>query len=62
MPDPALIEQAELTQILNWLRDIEDAVRLIKKEPEDPDEVVDLCRSILRTVEKMKGFLIVIRD
>ena len=62
MPDPTLIEQAELNQIVRWINDIEDAVKLIKKEPEDAEEVVQLCRNILRTIEKMKGFLVVIRD
>jgi len=62
MPGPALIEQAEIQQILRWINDIEDAVRLIKKEPEDAEEIVQRCRAILRTIEKMKAFLIVIRD
>jgi hypothetical protein len=62
MPDPTLIEQAGLNQIVRWINDIEDAVKLIKKEPEDAEEVVQLCRNILRTIEKMKGFLVVIRD
>jgi hypothetical protein len=62
MPDPALIEQAELSQIMRWLNDIEADVKAIKKEPEETDNVVERCRGIMRTLEKMRGFLIVIRD
>jgi len=62
MPDPALIEQAEIQQILRWLNDVEIIAKAIKKNPEDTDAVVEQCRAILRTIEKMKAFLIVIRD
>jgi hypothetical protein len=57
-----MIEQAELNQLMRWLRDIEEDVERIKKQPEDPDDVVERCRSIMRTLTKMRGFLVVIRD
>jgi hypothetical protein len=62
MPDTILIEKLELQQLMRWLRDIEEDVERIKRQPEDPDDVVERCRSILRTLEKMRGFLVVIRD
>jgi len=61
MPE-MLIEKAELEQILRWLRDIEEIAKAIKAQPEEPDAIVEQCRCILKTIEKMRGFLIVIRD
>jgi hypothetical protein len=62
MPNTILIEKLELQQLIRWLRDIEEDVERIKKEPEEVDDVVERCRGILRTIEKMRGFLIVIKD
>jgi hypothetical protein len=62
MPEPLMIEKAELQQLVRWLRDIEQDVEHIKRDPEDPHDIVERCRSILRTIEKMRGFIVVIRD
>jgi hypothetical protein len=61
MPN-TLIEQAELNKLMRWLRDIEEIVKAIKKDPEDPDIIVEQCRCILKTVEKLRSFLVIIRD
>jgi hypothetical protein len=60
MPYSIMIEKAELQQILRWMNDIETAVKAIKKNPEEIDDVVERCRGILRTLEKMRGFLAII--
>jgi hypothetical protein len=62
MTDAIMIEKAELQQLVRWIRDIEEDVERIKRDPEDPNDTVERCRSILRTLEKMRGFLIVIGD
>jgi hypothetical protein len=56
-----MIEQAELNQIMRWLSEIEDAVALIDKETEDYD-CMDHCKKIRKILNKMRGFLAVIRD
>jgi hypothetical protein len=62
MPDaPAHIEQAELQQLMRWLTDIEEAVQSIDKNTEDYDSM-DQCRRIRKILNKMRGFLITIRD
>jgi hypothetical protein len=61
MTDPAMIEKAELNQILRWLSDIEEAVQSIDKETEDYDSM-DHCKKIRKILNKMRGFLIVIKD
>jgi len=60
MPN-TMIEQAELNQIMRWLSEIEDAVALIDKETEDYD-CMDHCKKIRKILNKMRGFLAVIRD
>jgi hypothetical protein len=62
MPDTVTIEKLEIAQLMRWLSDIEDNVKAIKKDPEEVDDTVERCRGILRTIEKMRGFLIVIKD
>ena len=57
-----MVERAELQQLIRWLRDIEEDVERIKREPEEPDDVVERCRGILRTIEKMQGYIAVIKD
>jgi hypothetical protein len=42
---------------MRWIRDIEEDVERIKREPEETDDVVERCRGILRTIEKMRGFI-----
>jgi hypothetical protein len=61
MPDTAFLEKAELQQILRWLTEIEDVVALIDKETEDYD-CMDQCKKIRKILNKMRGFLAVIRD
>jgi hypothetical protein len=58
--DTVMIEKAELQQIMRWLNGIEDAVELIKKDPEETFDVIEGCRRITRTLEKMRGFLTII--
>jgi hypothetical protein len=53
MPDPLMVEQAELQQLIDWLKQIETVVESIKKDPEDPNDVVGQCRYIQRTFEKV---------
>jgi hypothetical protein len=55
-----MIEKAELQQIMRWTNDIEADVKAIKKNPEETDDVVERCRGIIRTLEKMRGFLTII--
>jgi hypothetical protein len=62
MPDAIIIEKAEIQQILRWIGEIENNVKAVKKDPEETEDVVERCRSILRTIEKMRGFIVVIRD
>jgi hypothetical protein len=60
MPDTAFLEKAEFQQILRRLNDIEYDVKAIKKDPEETDDVVERCRSVMRTLTKMRGFLAII--
>jgi hypothetical protein len=55
------IEKAELHQLIDWLKQIEDVVESIKKEPEDPDDVVRQCGYILRTLEKIWDLITLLR-
>jgi hypothetical protein len=60
MPN-TMIEQAELNQLMRWLTEIEDVVALIDKDTEDYD-CMDHCKKIRKILNKMRGFLVVIRD
>ena len=60
MPN-TMIEQAELNQLMRWLTDIEEAVQSIDKETDDFD-CMDHCRKIRKILNKMRGFLSVIKD
>jgi hypothetical protein len=63
MPDPMMIEKAELDQILRWLSDIEEAVQHIDKNvEEEPYTCLDQCTKIRKILNKMRGFLSVIKD
>jgi len=61
MPDTLMIEKTELDQILRWLSDIEEAVQSIDKNTDDYD-CMDQCRRIRKILNKMRGFLSVIKD
>jgi len=61
MTDPAMIEKAKLDQILQWLTDIEETVQSIDKNTDDYD-CMDQCRRIRKILNKMRGFLSVIRN
>jgi len=52
-----MIEKAELAQLIRWIRDIEEDVERIKRNPEETNDVVERCRGIVRTIEKMGGLL-----
>jgi hypothetical protein len=63
MPDAIMIEKAELNQILRWMGEIEDAVKFIDNHvEEDPYNCLDYCTKIRKILNKMRGFLVVIRD
>jgi hypothetical protein len=61
MPDPIMIEKLEITQLIRWLTEIEDVVAAIDKETEDYN-CMDHCKKIRKILNKMRGFLVVIRD
>ena len=61
MPDAIMIEKAELNQILRWMGEIEEAVQSIDKNTDDYD-CMDQCRRIRKILNKMRGFLSVIRN
>jgi hypothetical protein len=46
---------------MRWLTEIEDVVAAIDKETEDYD-CMDHCKKIRKILNKMRGFLVVIRD
>jgi hypothetical protein len=60
MPDPILVEQAELAQFLLWLRDIEEAVGYIENIEEEPFDCLDQCKYIRKTLNKIRGMLTVL--
>jgi hypothetical protein len=61
MTDTTMIDKAELNQLLRWLSDIEEAIQSIDKETEDYD-CMDHCRKIRKILNRMRGFLSVIKD
>jgi hypothetical protein len=56
------VTNAQLNQLIRWIRDIEEDVERIKRNPEEVDDTVERCRGILRTIEKIRAFITVIRD
>jgi hypothetical protein len=61
MTDTVTIEKLEIAQLMRWLTDIEEAVQSIDKETDDYD-CMDQCRKIRKILNKMRGFLAVIKD
>jgi hypothetical protein len=60
MAETILIEKAELKQIFQWLRDIDEAVDFIDKNVEEETYLcLDRCRDIRKTLNKMRGMLTV---
>jgi hypothetical protein len=61
MPDTITIEKLEIAQLMRWLSEIEEFVELIDKNTEDYNSM-DHCRRIRKILNKMRGFLSVIKD
>jgi len=63
MPNPILIEKAELQQFLRWLRDIDEDVQFIDKNigAEEIYLCLDRCKHIRKVLTKMRGLLTVLR-
>jgi hypothetical protein len=64
MTDTIFLEKAELQQLLRWMGEIENCIQFIDNhvEEESTYEILDECTKIRKILNKMRGFLVVIRD
>jgi hypothetical protein len=63
MPDaPIHIEKAELQQLFQYLRDIDEAVDFIDKNVEEETYLcLDRCKDIRKVLNKMRGLLTILQ-
>jgi hypothetical protein len=61
MPEPILIEKAELERLIEWIGDLQRAIKELAENAGNPDAIEGKCVRILFFLHRMREFLTVLR-